>query len=460
MATRERLSRAGDDYSRGICLALLPRMHVHAISPAVDRLHSGAPFWLVKNGIRDDGHPLDHDIVCDVAIIGAGITGALVADSLSAQGAEVVVLERNEPGTGSTGASTALVQYELDVELLDLAEMIGLEDAVHIYRLCLGAVSSVAKTALSLGGCGLAMKDSLYLGSKPANAARLEREADLRQRHGLPARFLDRKAVEDRFGLASYGAIVGGSAAQVDPLRLTQALLHRATRRGARLKTQTTVTGAEAVGRGIVLRTSRGAQVRARRVVYAMGYELPPGLAPNVMSLHSTYALATQRLERMPAWLEQTLVWETARPYTYLRTSGDGRIIMGGEDVPYKSPTIRDRLLPSRIERLERRLTKYVPHVPVRTAFAWAGTFGETPDCLPYIGAHPAFPGAWFALGYGGNGIVYSVLAARFLADALLERPNPAARLFAPDRDVKPRSFPSPCGASGNAGELTRAMGA
>lgn len=435
-------------------------MHVHALGTEIHRLHSGAPFWLVKNGIRDEGTPLDHDLVCDVAIIGAGITGALVADALSAQGAEVVVLERNEPGTGSTGASTALVQYELDVELVELAEMVGIEDAVQIYRLCLGAVSSVAQTALALGGCGLAMKDSLYLGSKPANAPRLEREAELRQRHGLPARFLGRKEVEARFGLSCHGAIVGGSAAQVDPLRLTQALLHRATRRGARLQTQTTVTRAETSGRGMVLRTSRGAQVRARRVVYAMGYEVPPGLAPNVMSLHSTYALATQRLERMPAWLEQTLVWETARPYTYLRTSGDGRIIIGGEDVPYKSATMRDRLLPSRIDRLEQRLTKYVPSAPVRTAFAWAGTFGETPDCLPYIGAHPAFPGAWFALGYGGNGIVYSVLAARLLTDALLERPNPAARLFAPDREVKPRDVPSPCGAPGVAGALTRAIGA
>lgn len=425
-----------------------------------ERLHSGAPFWIVKNGIRDDGHPLDGPVTCDVAVIGAGITGALVADALSAQGVEVVVLDRNEPGTGSTGASTALVLYELDVELAELVHHIGLEDAVEVYRLCVAGVQSLTQTAISLGGCGLTRKESLYLASRSADKGRVEREAALRAQHGISASFLDAAVVESRYGIASHGAILSPVAAEVDPLRLTLALIHRALRRGARLFSQTAALRVEQVARGVSIHTTRGGLVRARRVVYAMGYEVPPELEPNLVSLHSTYALATQRIERMPAWLERTVVWETARPYAYLRTSGDGRLIIGGEDVPFKSAALRDRLLPSRIARLERRLGTLVPSVSTRTAFAWAGTFGETPDCLPYIGEHPRFPGAWFTLGYGGNGITYSVLAARLVCDALMGRPNTAARLFSPTRPVKRRGAAAPCGASGAAGRLTRAIGA
>jgi glycine/D-amino acid oxidase-like deaminating enzyme len=442
-----------------MCVATGKLMHDTHHEEA-ERLHSGAPFWLVKNGIPEEGQPLDGVVDCDVVVIGAGISGALVADALTAHGIDVVVLDRNEPGCGSTGASTALLLYDLDVELTELAQAAGIEDAVEIYRLSASAVQSLAGVALSLGGCGIAMKEGLYLASHAANADRLAQEAELRALHGLPARFIGRREVESRYGMKAHGALLSGGAAQLDPLRLTVALLQRAMRRGARVHTQTTALHAGPVSHGVEVRTTRGGRVRARRVVYAMGYELPPDIAPNVMSLHSTYVLATHRLESMPAWLERTLVWETARPYAYLRTSGDGRIIIGGEDVPYKSASIRDRLLPSRIARLERRLGHLVPGLPARTAFAWAGTFAETPDCLPYIGPHPRFPGAFVALGYGGNGLTYSMLAARLLADELQGKPHYAARLFSPARNVRRRSPTPPCGASGVARGSTPSIGA
>ena len=61
----------------------------------------------------------------------------------------------------------------------------------------------------------------------------------------------------------------------------------------------------------------------------------------------------------------------------------------------------------------------------------WAGTFGETKDGLAYIGAHPRLPHAYFALGYGGNGITYSLIAAEIIRDDILGRKNPAAKIFA-----------------------------
>ena len=64
----------------------------------------------------------------------------------------------------------------------------------------------------------------------------------------------------------------------------------------------------------------------------------------------------------------------------------------------------------------------------------WAGTFGETKDGLAYIGATPEFPNAYFALGYGGNGIVYSLIAAEIIRDAFLGQPNPQHELFSFDR--------------------------
>ena len=39
--------------------------------------------------------------------------------------------------------------------------------------------------------------------------------------------------------------------------------------------------------------------------------------------------------------------------------------------------------------------------------------------------------GIWYALGYGGNGITSSVIAAQLLRDAINGRVNPDAEIFA-----------------------------
>ena len=87
-------------------------------------LHSGTPFWLAKNGLAAARPPLRSPERCDVAVIGAGVTGALVADALTAAGADVIVIDRHDSGLGSTAASTALIQHEIDLELLQLCKRI------------------------------------------------------------------------------------------------------------------------------------------------------------------------------------------------------------------------------------------------------------------------------------------------------------------------------------------------
>jgi len=65
---------------------------------------------------------------------------------------------------------------------------------------------------------------------------------------------------------------------------------------------------------------------------------------------------------------------------------------------------------------------------------------------LPYIGRIRNRPRTWFTLGYGGNGITFSMIAARLLVDALQDRPNPDAHLFSFDRAED--RHPSPPGDS------------
>jgi glycine/D-amino acid oxidase-like deaminating enzyme len=393
-------------------------------------LHSGAPFWLVRNGLDAEIAPLDQHERCDVAIVGAGVTGALAADALIRAGLDVVLVDQHMPGLGSTAASTALLQYEIDAELHDLIERIGESSAARAYQLGVEAISDLEQLAAGLpGGCEFARRESLYLASRASHARRLEREADVRRAHGIRAEWWDARRVERTYGLPSSGAVWSADAAEVDALRLTLHVLGRARRGGLRLYGRTNVTACETTRGGATITCDRGETVRARWVVFATGYELPPMVSRSLVHLHSTYALVTEpiaprRLAEM-RWRGECLVWESARPYFYMRMTDDHRIIAGGEDVAFTGAAARDVLMPERTGRIMRRVRSMVPTAEAELAFSWAGTFAETSDGLPYIGTVPGHPAILVALGYGGNGITFSMIAARLLAAYCSAEPPP-----------------------------------
>src|SRR4051812_33220999 len=92
-------------------------------------VRSGHPYWLLRNGTGDAHDTLRQSIDCEIAVVGAGITAALVTDALVALGRRVIVLDASDIAMGSTAASTALLQYEIDTHLVDLARTMGEERA-------------------------------------------------------------------------------------------------------------------------------------------------------------------------------------------------------------------------------------------------------------------------------------------------------------------------------------------
>ena len=71
-----------------------------------------------------------------------------------------------------------------------------------------------------------------------------------------------------------------------------------------------------------------------------------------------------------------------------------------------------------------------MPKNNFRVDFAWAGTFGETKDGLPYIGKHPDFPSTYFVLGFGGNGITFSVMGMEIISKMLKGKKVSLAKYF------------------------------
>ena len=124
------------------------------------------------------------------------------------------------------------------------------------------------------------------------------------------------------------------------------------------------------------------------------------------------------------------MIWEASDPYLYVRSTVDGRVICGGEDENFRDEARRDELIESKSRTLSRKLGKLLPGVDTTAAFRWAGSFGQSESGLPSIGPVPGHRRCYAVLGFGGNGITFSMLAAGLLLACIDGRKDPDARLF------------------------------
>jgi glycine/D-amino acid oxidase-like deaminating enzyme len=387
-------------------------------------LKSTHPFWLIKNGLIRSYPALKEDVRCDVTVIGSGIGGALVADRLAAMGQHVVVLDRREVVMGSTSASTSLLQYEIDVMLIDLAARIGPSSARRAYQLCYQSIDRLAELVETLPvDCGFDRKLSLYIASNEKDAEKLRREHTARRACDIDVDYIAAAPLRETYGLNYPAALVSRQAASVDAYRLAHALLERTCDAGGEVYDRTDVTRFEQLPGRVRLHTDRGPIVEAKHVVIATGYETQHMLREKIVDLKSTYAVVTQPLPDLEPYLEpwdqDWIMWETKRPYFYLRATSDNRLLAGGEDDNFRDPARRDRNLLAKSQALQARLRDFFPELELEIEYRWAGTFGETVDGLPYIGVSPEYPNCLFALGFGGNGITFSSIAADLIAQCL-----------------------------------------
>jgi glycine/D-amino acid oxidase-like deaminating enzyme len=397
-------------------------------------LLSSRPFLPIRDGLPATFPPLEENVDCDVAIIGGGISGALIASLLTTAGLAVVLLDCREVAHGSTAGNTGLILYELDVMLHRLVRRIGRVKAERAYLRCCDAVTGlerlIRRTRIE---CGFERKGSLYVAATADHVPRLAREFEARRAAGLDVEWWPRRRIAAESSLPHRAAILSRKAAQMDAYRFTYGLLLAAQRNGARIYDRTEVKRWVARRRDAELFTARGSRVRARHLVVATGYESETFLPTRIGALHSTYALASEPISRgeFVGWpADQCLLWDNGNPYFYLRTTADQRAIIGGYDENFYGPDARDRLLPAKVRALKRRFRQFFPDIALEVATAWAGTFGVTTDGLPFIGQHPEVPHAWFALGFGGNGTTFSFIAAEIIREALLGRVDPDAALF------------------------------
>jgi glycine/D-amino acid oxidase-like deaminating enzyme len=394
-------------------------------------LRDGQAVWKAYSAPAIAGTPLRRATRADVVIVGAGISGAILAQSLTEAGLRPLILERRRAALlGSTAASTALLQFELDTPLRVLSRRLGARAAGEVWIASRDAVNELRTRSRRLGiDAGIASRPSLYLSGNVLDARGLRKEVRQRQAIGIASEYLDRAALKHHFGIVREAALLNHGNAEANPVQLAAGFLRLALRGGARLRAPHEIVDLHCGRRRIELITQDGIEIQASHVVLCTGYELAKIVPPTHNRMISTWAIATRR-QPDAIWPQRALIWEASEPYLYLRSTHDGRVICGGEDAEISDPVKRDRLTQFKTRRIASKLQRLMPAIDSRPAYAWSGTFGANSTGMPTIGEIPGYRHCYAVMGYGGNGITFSMLASKLITAAILKRPAPEARLF------------------------------
>ena len=395
-------------------------------------LRDGDAVWRAHALPRIFGAPLQRSLSTDIAVVGAGISGAIVAQYLAQAGKRPLIIDRRHAALlGSTAASTALLQFELDTPLTKLGASIGPRKAAKVWLASRDAVNELRTRSTRLGiEASFKSRPSLYLAGNVLDANGLKREAAERQRVGLSSEYLDRKTLRHHFDIDRQAALLSHGNAEANPVELAAEYLRRAIRDGARFHAPHDIVDIHWSRRGSTLLTEDGIHIEARHVIFCTGYELLKIVPPTDNEIRSTWAIAT-RAQPQAIWPQKALIWEASDPYLYARSTSDGRVVCGGEDEEFADEEKRDALTASKAKRLEAKILRLFPNIDSRAQFSWTGSFGSSPNGMPSIGAIPGYPRCYAVMGYGGNGITFSMLAAKLITAAVLRRKVPEAALFA-----------------------------
>ena len=390
----------------------------------------GKLFW--DTGASMPCYPsLENDMICDVLVVGSGEAGAQIAYSLAKMGMRVTLIEKNMISCGSTAANTGLLQFLHDKSLTSLIHTFGEEKGVRAYKLCYEALRTMEKVVPTLDiDPQFIPRSSLYYASKSEDVSFLQEEYKTLQNYEFPVEYFTASDIKERYPFTRQAALYTHGDAEVNPYLLAHSLLHKANQMGATIYEHTEAIHIKKRQNDLICYTKTGNQIVAKNIIMATGYEALFGKKEKNTTVETSYAVVTNKVDSFEGWYEQSLIWETARPYLYFRTY-ENRIIVGGLDEAMKIQTIGDTKLLHKRDVLINIIKEMFPqYKDIQAEYYWAAAFGASHDGLPILKEDNKIHNLFYALPYGGNGTVYGMVFAKVFEQLFTNKESEDFSLF------------------------------
>ncbi|HEV7459991.1 MAG TPA: FAD-dependent oxidoreductase [Solirubrobacteraceae bacterium] len=381
------------------------------------------PLWFADVPSTDHP-PLRGELTADVAVLGAGITGLLVAYALTRAGARVVVLEARKVGSGATGHTSAKLTSLHGLAYSGLVRRVGRERAAAHAAANEHGIGAIAEIAGELGlDCDLRQRDNYTYAPDRDGLDAVEREAEVARELGLAAEF----TTEVPLPLGAAGAVRVRNQAEFHPQKFLVGLAAWLAEHGCPVHEQSRATGVRQ-GAPCTVRTP-DASVTADRVVVATHLPmLDRGLFFARSHPERSYVVASPLRGPGP----DGMFLSTEGPAHSIRThpyAGGEMLLVGGEGhkVGQGGPT------EPRYERLAAWAALNFDVGAPR--FRWSAQDHVPADKLPMIGRlWPLSDRIFTATGYGKWGLAQAAAAAEILRDLVLGRHHPWSSVYDPNR--------------------------
>ena len=395
----------------------------------------GNPVFTNTNKVPKQYDYLTENIETDVIIVGGGVTGSILGYYFSKHNIKCVILEKHRIGYCSTGLTTSLLQYELDDKLNDLMEATTKKDVIRSYKLGAKALSEIDDIINKYGNnCDYSKKDTLLYTSKNLEKDEIYAEYKIRKDNGFDVDFIDETNNPFKFDLKA-GVYCNNGGAQFDPYKYTHELLDISYKRGVRVYENTEVVGVDYLKNGVLVDTTYGYKIKGTIVIVATGYNVKLFSKRNFGTKSTTFNMATKPVSNFTGWYKKALIRDNNLPYNYYRTTEDNRIIIGGEDIRFVPDIFNEKAAYEKYDILEQRLKFMFKDIKdIEIEYKYCGAFASTKDNLGFLGEDPDNNKLWYCLGYGANGILFSMLGGMMLSDLYLGKRSDDLKLFKVDR--------------------------
>lgn len=383
-------------------------------------------YWIGTAGPppADDG-PVLADIDVDVAIVGSGYTGLSCAIHLAKEhGIKATVLEANGVAWGCSTRNGG--QAQISAGRLKRSEWIARWGADVARKLHAEIAEAFDRFRELIGSpeidCDPQDGGHLYIAHRPKVMPRLEAESQLlNEVFGYATRTMGRDEVHRDFvrDAEAAGAMLEPDGMSIHAAKLAFGYLTLARKLGAKVHTASPVIGYRNKD-GVHYLTTPGGTVRARAVCLATGGYTSPGLHP--MIKHRLMPILSNSVVTRPltAAEREACGFKTKIPLTdtrtlrhYYRLLPDGRVQIGSRS----AITGADAPNGKHYDRLIAGLHRKFPALRgVDIDYSWWGWVDVSHDMMPRIYRPDPQQTLFYAMGYGGNGVMYSAQAGRRMA--------------------------------------------
>ncbi|MFB1081591.1 NAD(P)/FAD-dependent oxidoreductase [Jeotgalibacillus sp. JSM ZJ347] len=382
---------------------------------------------------------LETDLSCDVLIVGGGSSGAQCAYHLADHDLDVVVIEKSRIASGSTVTNTAILQYSGEKMFTSLVNTFGEDYIARHLKLLKEAIDEIEATSSHTNiDCEFTRRDTLYSASCPEDVYKLRKEYDYLKQHGCEVDFLKRDEIEAKYPFSREAAIYSYNDGEINPFTYTHALFEESVAQGVRVFEHTEMNGQhfDRETGNMIVTTKNGYTIEARHVIFAAGYEGMDIKKEKKASFASTFTVTTNPVEDLSEWYNRTILWDTARPYLYVRTTKDNRIIIGGLDENTDEEGDRNSKLTHKKRQLIKEFNQLFPDIKVEPEFYLASSYGGIVDGVPAVGKYEEFPGCYFVFAFGDNGMVYGQVLAKLIAEEITHGKSQDLAMYLQDRPL------------------------